>query len=275
MQLDPAATAAGFRLLAAERLPSTNAHALALARAGEAGPLWITAREQSAGRGRRGNAWLSSPGNLHATLLLGDGASPQRAPELSFVAALAVHDAIVDCAAALRPKLALKWPNDVLCRGAKLAGILVEGETVATPAGQKELAVAIGIGVNCVYHPSQTSYPATDLAAAGAEVAADALFHALSGTMMRRLAQWRRGAGFSVIRADWLAHATGIGGEMRVRLSGREFLGRCEALDAGGRLLLRLADGTLQTIAAGDVFPLSPDAAPERPADAPQQGGLG
>jgi len=242
MQLDPAATAAGFRLLAAERLPSTNAHALALARAGEAGPLWITARSKA--RVAAGAATHGCPRPAICTRRCSSetAAAPQRAPELSFVAALAVHDAIVDCAATLRPKLALKWPNDILCRGAKLAGILVEGEAVATPVGQKELAVAIGIGVNCVYHPSQTSYPATDLAAAGAEVAADALFHALSGTMMRRLAQMapRR----RLLRHPRrLARARDrIGGEMRVRLSGREFLGRCEALDAGGRLLLRLAD---------------------------------
>jgi BirA family transcriptional regulator, biotin operon repressor / biotin---[acetyl-CoA-carboxylase] ligase len=251
MRLDPAA--AGFRLSAHDTLPSTNSEALAAARRGETGPLWVTARQQTAGRGRRGNAWISTSGNLYATLLLRAPALPENAPQLSFVAALAVFDAIVDRAAALREKLALKWPNDILFGTAKLAGILIESETIAT-----RLAVAAGIGVNCMHHPVETAYPATDLATAGAAVSAEDLFFALSGAMARRLAQWRGGAGFQSIRADWLNRAAGIGGVMRVRLpKNREFVGRAEALDESGRLLLRLADGTLQTITAGDVFPVA------------------
>jgi BirA family biotin operon repressor/biotin-[acetyl-CoA-carboxylase] ligase len=252
MRLDPAAAAAGFRLSAHDTLPSTNTEVLTLARGGETGPLWLTARQQTAGRGRRGNTWISTPGNLHATLLLCDPASPESAPELSFVAALAVCDAIFERTFTLPAKLALKWPNDILSGNAKLAGILIESETIAT-----RLAVAIGIGVNCVHHPAETAYPATDLAAAGAAVSAEDLFFALSGAMARRLAQWQRGAGFQGIRTDWLERAAGIGGEMRVRLPNREFVGRAEALDDRGRLLLRLEDGTLQTITAGDVFPVA------------------
>jgi BirA family transcriptional regulator, biotin operon repressor / biotin---[acetyl-CoA-carboxylase] ligase len=249
MRLDPAAVAAGFRLSAHDTLPSTNTEALALARRGETEPFWVTARQQTAGRGRRGNAWISVPGNFYATLLLCDPAAPENAPQLSFVAALAVFDAIVERAAALREKLTLKWPNDVLCEAKKLAGILVEGESIGA-----KLAVAIGIGVNCMHHPVDTAYPATDLAAAGAAVSAEDLFF---GAMARRLAQWHRGAGFQSIRTDWLDRAMGIGGEMRVRLPNREFVGRAEALDERGQLLLRLADGTLQTITAGDVFPVA------------------
>jgi BirA family biotin operon repressor/biotin-[acetyl-CoA-carboxylase] ligase len=251
MRLDPAA--AGFRLSAHDTLPSTNTEALALARRGETEPLWVTARQQTAGRGRRGHAWISVPGNLYATLLLCDPAAAENAPELSFVAALAVHDAIVDRAAALREKLALKWPNDILCGVGKLAGILIESETITA-----RLAVAVGIGVNCMHHPVDTAYPATDLATVGESVSAEDLFFALSGAMARRLEQWQRGAGFQSIRTDWLDRAMGIGGEMRVRLpENREFVGHAEALDERGRLLLRLPDGTLQTITAGDVFPVA------------------
>lgn len=253
MRLDPAAAIAGFRLAAHEALLSTNSEALRCAQdyRGAPGPLWITARQQMAGRGRRGNAWISPAGNLYASLLLFDPAPPQEAPQLSFVAGLAVHDAIADCAPALREQLALKWPNDVLCGGRKLAGILIEAHSPAA-----RLAVAIGIGVNCRHHPAQTSYPATDLAEAGSDVSAENLFLALSGAMMRRLAQWRRGAGFARIRSAWLDRASGIGGDMRVRLPERELIGRGEALDESGRLLLRLADGSLEAIAAGEVFPL-------------------
>ena len=254
MRLDPEAAAAGFRLATHEVLPSTNASALqyALEHAGDTQPLWIIAHEQTAGRGRRGSAWTSPPGNLYATLLLIDPAPPRQAPELSFVAALAVHDAICERAPMMADRLALKWPNDVLCDGKKLAGILLEGRML----GDK-IAVAVGIGVNCLHHPSPTAYPATDLAAAGAPASADELFTPLSAAMPRRLAQWRSGAGFSAVRADWLAHAAGIGEAMRVRLPDRELVGRGEGLDDNGCLLLRLADGRLQTIAAGEVFPLT------------------
>jgi BirA family transcriptional regulator, biotin operon repressor / biotin---[acetyl-CoA-carboxylase] ligase len=251
MRLSSAAQAAGYRLSVHDSLASTNAEALNLARGGERGPLWIVAREQTAGRGRRGNAWVSPPGNLYATLLLTDPAPTECAPQLSFVAVLALHDAIGACAPGLGKALALKWPNDLLCGGAKVAGILIEGEG----AGDA-LAVAIGIGVNCTSHPPQTPYRATDLQGEGAPVDAAALFEALTASLAQRLAAWRRGAGFSDIRADWIARAAGMGGDMRARLPDREIVGRGEGLDAHGRLLLRLADGSLQVIAAGDVFPM-------------------
>jgi len=251
MRLDPAAAAAGFRLIAHDSLDSTNAEALryALRHRSEASSLWITAGEQTAGRGRRGNSWISPPGNLYATLLLKDPAASRHAPELSFVAALAVHDAIIDRAPQLHDRLALKWPNDVLCGGAKLAGILLEGRWLSA-----SLALAIGIGVNCLHHPPQSSYPATDLAAAGVQVSAADVFSALSRAMVRRLDQWRGGEGFSAVRSDWLDRAGGIGKEIKVRLPDRTLVGCFEALDETGGLLIRLADGSVETILAGDVF---------------------
>src|SRR5436190_3052114 len=156
MQLDPRASAAGLRLVAHELLISTNTEALALARAGERGPLWITAERQSAGRGRRGRIWTSERGNLFATLLLTDPAPAENWPELSLVAALAVHDAVAELAEAIKPQLAIKWPNDLLLAGRKFAGILVEAERA------EEGAVAVGIGVNCKSHPDDTDFPATD-----------------------------------------------------------------------------------------------------------------
>src|ERR1700680_1561156 len=171
IELDPRASAAGVRLLAHDEIDSTNAEALRLLRQGEPGPLWITAQSQSAGRGRRGRKWLSAPGNLHASLLLTDPGPVEDWPQLSFVAALAVHDAVVEVAPEIRPQLELKWPNDLLLSGAKFAGILIEGE-----GREEEGAVAIGIGVNCTAHPAGTAYPATNLLAAGARVSADALF---------------------------------------------------------------------------------------------------
>ncbi len=255
MELAPGAAAAGVGLIAHGTVGSTNAEALAQGRAGERGPLWVTARAQTAGRGRRGRTWVSEPGNLYASLMLTDPAPPARAAQLAFVAALAVADAIAAAAPALAGQLAFKWPNDVLLGGAKVAGILIEAE------GTRPLLVAIGIGVNCAHHPANAEYPATDLAAAGgAAVPPEALFAALSDAMVRRLREWQ--AGFAPIRAAWLARAAGLGGELRARLGARELTGRFEALDEDGRLRLRLADGTVETIAAGEVFPVAPAATP-------------
>jgi BirA family transcriptional regulator, biotin operon repressor / biotin---[acetyl-CoA-carboxylase] ligase len=259
MRLDPAAAIAGYRLETHETLSSTNVQALDHARVHPLAtePLWIVAGRQTAGRGRRGNEWFSPPGNLYATLLLRNPAEPRVAPQLSFVAALAVHDAILDRVPSLRGKLALKWPNDLLCEGKKVAGILIEAHNA--DAG---LAVAIGIGVNCLNHPAlqddPAAYPATDLRAADADIAAEDLFLSLSRTMLARIEQWRGGDDFPLVRADWLGRAIGLGGEMRVRLPNRTLVGRWVALDQSGCLLLRLADGTLEQIAAGEVFPVTP-----------------
>jgi BirA family biotin operon repressor/biotin-[acetyl-CoA-carboxylase] ligase len=250
MQLDPRASAAGVRLIEHEVLVSTNAEALALAGRGERGPLWVTAARQTGGRGRRGRTWVSEPGNLFASLLLTDAASPEHWPELAFVAALAIHDAVAEVAPALRAQLFIKWPNDLLLEGKKFAGILIEGE------GREEGAVVVGVGVNCVSHPVDTDYPATDLAAAGAAVTAGALFSALSAKILGRLAQWNAGEHFSTIRADWLARAAGRGDMIRVRLSDQELIGRFEDVDEAGRLVLSLPDGSRRSIAAGDVVEL-------------------
>ncbi len=250
MELDTTAVSAGVRLIVFDAIGSTNTEALARARAGEHGQLWVVAHVQLAGRGRRGREWNSAPGNLCATLLLTDPSSPDVVAQLSFVASLAVHDAILESAPALGPRLAVKWPNDVLCDGAKISGILLEGE------GVERLVVALGVGLNCIRHPTDTEFPATDLAEAGAHVPADVVFRVLSRTMLQRIAQWQRGFNFSAIRADWLERADGLGKALRVRLHERELTGIFKTLDDRGRLILRRDDGGYETVTAGDVFPL-------------------
>lgn len=240
---------AGVRYRPYDTLGSTNAEALALARAGERGPLWITALTQSAGRGRRGSTWVSPPGNLYASLLLSEPSSEALAPQLSFVAALALHDALCDCAPRLGPLLKLKWPNDVLLGSDKLAGILIEGES------EPVFAVVIGFGANCASHPPGTAFPSTDLLKAGAVVAPDVLLAALSAAMLRRLTQWQGSAGFAGVRTDWLARAAGLGEEIRVRLPEREMRGRFRGLDEAGRLQVEQPGG-LATVTAGEVFGL-------------------
>jgi BirA family transcriptional regulator, biotin operon repressor / biotin---[acetyl-CoA-carboxylase] ligase len=252
MNLDSAVAAAGVRLLAFDTLGSTNAEALARARAGEQGPLWITAACQTAGRGRRGRSFVSERGNLYASLLMTNASPVDRAAELAFVAALAAHDAVVDAAAEIGPRLAVKWPNDLLCDGAKVAGILVEGES----ATGRPLVTVVGIGINCAHHPTHTDHPAIDLLAAGKRVTPEVLFTALSRAMLQRLREWDRGGGFAATRAAWLARAASLGMPVRVNLADRQLEGRFETLDPFGRLVLRLGDGTAEIITAGDVFPI-------------------
>jgi len=238
-------------VLALDVVDSTNAEALRRAGAGARGPLWITARTQSAGRGRRGRPWTSPAGNLHATLMLCDPAPPTAAAQLGFVAGIAVHDAAVAQAPRLAGRLKLKWPNDLLCAGRKIAGVLIEGEGAP-------LAVAVGIGVNCRHHPDTVEFhAATDFATEGCDVGAEALFDDLAGAMAARLREWDRGAGFAGIRTAWLERASGIGDHVEVRLDGTVTAGRFETIDAAGRLILRTPGGVV-AVAAGDVFALDP-----------------
>ncbi|HUG61350.1 MAG TPA: biotin--[acetyl-CoA-carboxylase] ligase [Methylomirabilota bacterium] len=239
----------GYRVDAEGDVGSTNALALDRARAGEPSGLWITARRQIAGRGRQGRVWTSEPGNLYASLLLRDPAPPERIGELPLLVAVAVHDAIADVLPPpARPDLAIKWPNDVLFRGAKLCGILIEGA-----AGPEGRVVVIGVGVNCRHHPRDLGAAATDLAEIGYPTEPSALFERLALRMAERLAEWRGGP-FAPIREAWLNRARGIGETVLVRLPQGTLTGRFEALDADGRLLLRLPEGGLETISAGDVF---------------------
>src|SRR5215470_3244116 len=202
MQLDPIAVAAGVRVEVLGTTGSTNTQARLRASAGATGPLWITAITQTEGRGRHGRSWISPPGNLHASLLLRDPAPFEQAPQLAFVAALALRDAVALEAASLVPQLAFKWPNDLLLDGRKCAGILIEGEAAPDGEAGKRFIVIIGIGVNCRSHPlaadGSMAFPATDLQAHGEAIAPDDLFTRLSATMCRRLAQWDRGRGLPV-----------------------------------------------------------------------------
>ncbi|TIX43459.1 MAG: biotin--[acetyl-CoA-carboxylase] ligase, partial [Mesorhizobium sp.] len=155
-RLAPTAASEGFRLEAHDTVGSTNALALAHARAGDPGKLWVVSKKQESGRGRRGRTWATPEGNLAATLLIG------------FVAGLALADALnavvpqgriaigVDGASQGKNRFELKWPNDVLASGAKLAGILLES---ALLEGDR-FAVAVGIGVNVVAYPEVLPYPA-------------------------------------------------------------------------------------------------------------------
>lgn len=236
-----------------DEIDSTNEEARRLGDRGDEGPVWIVAARQTAGRGRRGRAWESPSGNFMGTLYLTPHCGPREAGELSFVAAVAVHDAVSSLLPPpLRPALRLKWPNDLLHERAKLAGILLESSGVA---GAEVAWVAIGMGVNLAVHPEGLEYPATSLAAMGVSgVTPDDALAALDAAFTRWLAVWREVQGFAAIREAWLKRAEGIGGRIAVRLSSGTVEGTFEGLAPDGALQLRLDDGSLNLVSAGDVF---------------------
>ncbi len=223
-------------------LDSTNEEARRLAEAGEVGPAWIMAERQSAGRGRRGRAWHSPEGNLAATLLLRPDASQAATGQLSFAAALAVADMVAHFAP--NAAIAVKWPNDVLADGKKLAGILLEG-------GSGWLA--IGIGVNLAAYPEGTEFPATSLAQLGvASPSQNEALTVLAARFTHWYGLWMQG-GFESLRMQWLARAFGVGSPIRARLAQETRTGVFEGIDATGALLLN-EGGQVRAIAAGEVF---------------------
>lgn len=250
MMADFPGVAGGLPVVHFAEIGSTNAEALS--RAADGGvEQWIVADRQITGRGRRGRHWVSEPGNLYSSLLLYNPAPPALSPQICFVAALAVHDAICDALPELDPQyLRLKWPNDLLLVGRKLAGILVEGASVGA-----RHAVVTGIGVNCMLHPVGTPYPVTDFAAEGFLLTPVMLFEKLATRMMGRLALWKGGRDFAAIRNAWLARAHDLGREIEVKLPERVLNGRFEEIDSDGALVLSLASGHRELIRAGDVFP--------------------
>ena len=239
-------------VLILDETDSTNAEARRRAEAGEVGPLWITARRQSAGRGRRGRKWESESGNLASTLLLLTQKSPAEAAQLTFAASLAVADLLDRYAP---PALVtIKWPNDVLLDGRKTSGILIE----SGPAPSGGLWLAVGIGVNVSQTPGGTERPATCIAEhlgqgiASAPTVDDAA-KVLAETFGVWLDRWMT-LGFQPILDAWIARTPGLHGPCTARLTNETLTGTADGVEADGSLRLKLPDGSLRVISAGDVF---------------------
>ncbi len=239
-------------ILLLDQTDSTNAEARRRAEAGECEPLWIVARRQTSGRGRRGRAWVSDTGNLAATLLMTTPKGPAEAAQVTFVAALAVAD-LVD-AFVMPGSVEIKWPNDVLIRGEKASGILVESGRHSS--GQ--LWLAVGIGVNLAHAPDDTERPATSVAkhlrpdiayAPSIEAAADLLANAFAVW----LARWEK-LGFQPVIDAWTARTPGLTQPCVARLGNETVSGMADGVAPDGSLRMRLADGSLRLISAGDVF---------------------
>jgi BirA family biotin operon repressor/biotin-[acetyl-CoA-carboxylase] ligase len=239
---------------------STNAEAMRRAAAGERGPLWIVADTQSAGRGRSGRQWSSSPGNLHASLLLRLSSPSPKAYQLSLVAGVAVIDAIhTTMSLPQDAPLSLKWPNDILVGAAKTGGILVESST-----GAGGLAAVIGIGINLAAHPDLADRPATHLGAYGLAPDAERLLAAIAPSLTAWLEVWAEGDGFAAIREAWLARCGALGQRISIN-TGRETIeGTFCGVDHDGALLLQDESGRLRQFTFGDVALASPASGQER-----------
>lgn len=239
-------------VLLLDETDSTNAEARRRAEAGGAGPVWIVARRQTSGRGRRGRHWVSETGNLAATHLVTTRKSPAEAAQVTFVAALAV----VDLLDAFVPpeRVAIKWPNDVLIAGEKVSGILVESGAHAGGG----LWLAVGIGVNLAHAPEATERPATSLAAhLRADIACAPLIEAAADALAAAFAVWMgrwETLGFPPILDAWTARTRGLNQPCVARLGQETVTGIAAGVAPDGALRLRLADGSVRLITAGDVF---------------------
>lgn len=231
-----------------EQLDSTSAEGKRRAATGVNDPFWIVALEQSAGYGRRGRAWRQAIGDFAGTLVLRPDGDIENFGQLSFIAGLAVVEAVDATGAGARDVLSLKWPNDVLAGGGKLAGLLLE--LIETPPGK---AIAVGIGVNVVSKPDLPDYPTARLADFVEETPAPAdLARAIDESFWRLYQTWRR-EGFAPIREAWIARAAGRGEPIDVRLADKTISGVFSGIDNQGALLLETAEGPV-AVNAGDIF---------------------
>jgi len=241
----------GSRLVCLRETESTNAVAFRLAEEGAPEGTVVTADAQTAGKGRLGRVWISPPGvNLYLSVVLRPLISPVAACQLTFLSVVAVARAIEACTT-LAPQI--KWPNDILIAGKKVAGLLNEMNAET----EKVNFVVLGIGVNLNMRHSQLGagvrHPATSLLEEGGvevdrEAFARALLRELDQLYDRFLAD-----GEGPVRAEWLERSAIRGRQVRVSSGAREFSGEVQGVDSFGALLVQVPGGGLETVLSGDV----------------------
>ena len=233
-------------------IDSTNAEGFRRA-ATLAGPAWIIAGMQTAGRGRRARPWTSPQGNFHGTLGLKPTEPAETVGLRSFAGALALRDALV-ALTGLRDSFTLKWPNDVLCNGGKLAGILLEPHGLNGPAP----VLCIGIGVNLIAPPDVSQVeggavpPVSLLQETGLRITPAAFLDSLAPAYAAWEATFST-QGFAPLRAAWLAHAARRGETIRARTGNDTREGAFQTIDSAGNLILRMPPGPV-AIPAAEVF---------------------
>jgi BirA family biotin operon repressor/biotin-[acetyl-CoA-carboxylase] ligase len=227
---------------------STLTKAWELVQAGEPTPFWLTADEQTQGRGRMARPWVSVPGNLYSTYV-GPPPSPAVASLLPFAVSLAVYDAISEALPATRRgALALKWPNDVLIDDAKTSGILVEQRS----SSNGQMVMAIGIGINVEHAPQIDGRKTTHLHGEGASASVGQLLASLRTS----LGVWLSALENNTARVlpSWSQRAVGLGQPITVRMAEDVLEGTFDHLAPDGSLVLRQNSGAMVTIRTGDIF---------------------
>ena len=229
-------------------IDSTNLEAHRQFASGQREPLFLLADEQTAGKGRLDRNWASLRGNCYSTLMLPLHADKANdisvVPQVGFVIALAVADVVRKLTLA-EPKL--KWPNDVLVGGAKIAGIL--SEVLST----NPLTVAIGCGINVAHAPAGLAYPATCLNAEGAHADRDIAFQSYRAALAKWFTLWSNGLGFATIRAAWVQQAIGIGETVSMTIGTEHLTGTFEGLTEQGAVVLKPSVGPPHILHAGDL----------------------
>ncbi len=234
-----------------ETLPSTQTLAIERLRAGKTGPGWVLTREQTQGVGRHGRAWVGTRGNFMASRYEAMAIDIRNVPQLSFITALALYEMLRPLVPDTDEALRIKWPNDVLHKGRKLAGILVQ-----TEAGfdADRLGIVIGMGVNLAAAPAIDAYPTCALRDISDQPRVDpvAFLHRFDGHLNGALQLWRD-KGFEDIARAWLKRA--YGRDMRLSLSyeGKAISGRLKDLDPFGALRIVGDDGETYAITGGDI----------------------
>lgn len=237
----PPGVAGDWTIVEFDTVESTMDEARRMAGLGAEERTVVRARAQTGGRGRLGRSWRSPPGNVHLTAILRPPVATSRAAEFSLVSAVATADAVATFAAPIR----LKWPNDVLLGGGKVAGVLLE----ALARGTILDAVLIGIGINVAHCPDLPDRPTTRVETA----AADQVFASLLEALGRRYREWGV-HGFAAIRGAWLGYGPALGSALTVGQGGERVTGAFGGLDDDGALRLVLGDGSVRRIAAGEVL---------------------
>jgi BirA family biotin operon repressor/biotin-[acetyl-CoA-carboxylase] ligase len=237
----PPAAAGDWTIVEFDTVESTMDEARRMAGLGAEERIVVRARAQSGGRGRLGRSWRSPPGNVYMTAILRPPVATSRAAEFSLVSAVAMADAVAAFAAPVR----LKWPNDVLLAGAKVAGVLLE----ALGRGTELDAVLIGIGINVAHCPDLPDRPTTRVPDADA----DQVFAALLDALDRRYREWGR-HGFAATRSAWLGYGPVPGSVLTVGQGEVQVTGTFGGLNDDGALRLVLGDGSVRRIAAGEVL---------------------